>query len=147
MLSEERIAEIQRLRAGITNQPLYIRTAADGSGDYAVLSNGNGVYVFEKIGDSHIVDTSQLATLITACPAIVDDLLAERRELLDAVEAMNELLHQHHDTSKPVINGCWCPHCAPGGEYVAVLTKVWAAHSGRRVWDSVTTYGAYEKPI
>ena len=91
MLPDTRIAEIERLRAGVTNKPLRARKARDSSGDYAILTYDEGpdgaalllAEVFEQIGRSKVVDASFLAAFIAAAPAIVDDLLAERKELIE----------------------------------------------------------------
>lgn len=95
MLSDDRIEEIQRLRVGITDKPLTVKKALDGTGDYAILSTGDGpdkmlAEVFEKIGHNHIVDPKPLADFIAAAPTIVDDLLAERRELLEVIAELEQ---------------------------------------------------------
>ena len=97
-LTDDRVQEIERLRAGITNKPLRARKASDNTGDYGVMTYDEEpegpapdlllAEVFERIGSNKIHDASFMAEFFAASPTIVDDLLAERRELLAEIDRL-----------------------------------------------------------
>lgn len=143
MLTDARIAEIQRLREGITPPPW---TACNGGMcrckqvwaaecPVAVIEHGEwgDSYPALRAGPDGTVEayTEHIpygeipedvaeanVVFIAASPTIVDDLLVERAELMAEIKMWRES---------------------------SGLAKAQPVEPG--VWDTVATYGAYEKPI
>jgi len=108
-LSDDRVLEIGRLRAGITTPPWAWGSVGEKSNEAAVgiacgrddqqrsgfVAEDEDVVYIEEIAELYTGSNNCAnAAFIAAAPTIVDDLLAERRELLVEIGRLSGFEHE-----------------------------------------------------